>query len=86
MCFDLVSLQRKFAFDNPNLLGVSEVESDTDDVPGDTARVLKKRKVGTVGGRIPKGEDFWGQVDAFFRKEVGAHGKNLAGPGWKSYV
>ncbi|KAJ6489504.1 hypothetical protein C8R47DRAFT_977840 [Mycena vitilis] len=38
------------------------------------------------GGRIPKGEDFWGQVDIFFKGELKTRGTNLTGLKWKPYI
>ncbi|KAJ7824324.1 hypothetical protein B0H14DRAFT_2597338 [Mycena olivaceomarginata] len=37
-------------------------------------------------GHITTGEDFWGQVDKYFRTEIKTLGKSLIGPKWKSYV
>lgn len=73
--------------DNPTLLGVAE-DSDVESASEDqsASRPTKKRKAKTAGGRIPKGEDFWGQVDLFFKKGVAARGRNLAGSQWKECV
>jgi hypothetical protein len=71
-------------FDNPTLLGTPE-ESDTEnDSPEDIegAQVKKKHKR-AAGGRIPKGEDFWGKVDAFWASEIAKWGRNLTGSHWK---
>ncbi|KAJ7823423.1 hypothetical protein B0H14DRAFT_3730245, partial [Mycena olivaceomarginata] len=38
------------------------------------------------GGCIATGEDFWGQVDEYFRNEIKTRGKSLIGPKWKLYV
>lgn len=77
--------QCKFAFDNPTLLGIMEPESDTEDAldAGGLANQTTKKRKRTVGGCIAKGEDFWGQVDTYFRKEIASRGQNLAGSGWK---
>lgn len=80
--------QRKFAFDNPTLLGIMEPESDTEDAldAGGIANHTAKKRKRMVGGRIAKGEDFWGQVDTYFRKEIAGRGRNLVGSGWKECV
>lgn len=81
-------IQRKFALDNPALLGIAEDESDSESISDEHASSgsrpnKRKRKAKAAGGRIAKGEDFWGKVDRWFKKEVGLRGRNLAGPQWK---
>ncbi|KAK7037201.1 hypothetical protein R3P38DRAFT_2771200 [Favolaschia claudopus] len=60
-------------------------ENDPDAAqPRKRARVpAGKGKNKPRGGRIAAGEDFWGRVDEFFRKEVEDRGTNLTGPKWK---
>ena len=73
-------------FDNSNLLGTPEesnAENNHDgpeDIEGSQAK--KKHKWG-AGGHIPKGEDFWGKVDAYFVSEIAKWGQNLTGTNWK---
>ena len=40
----------------------------------------------TQGGRIVKGEDFWGKVDTYFAVMVHKHGRVLTGLEWWEYV
>ncbi|KAJ7688024.1 hypothetical protein B0H17DRAFT_1201703 [Mycena rosella] len=83
---------RRFAIENPSIIGVEDVveDEDSNDDPGSSpAPASKKRKLNTAahaGGRIPKGKDFWSQVDAFFATKIHEFGsKNLQSPGWKEY-
>lgn len=43
----------------------------------------KKRKGAKVVGKVAKGEDFWGKVDAYFAALVGKYGRDLAGVRWR---
>jgi hypothetical protein len=80
-----VKLQRRFILDNPDLVGTPD-ESD-EESPEDTEGThIKKKRKRTTGGRIPKGEDFWSKVDAFFTKEIAKRGRHLVGTQWKEYV
>ncbi|KAJ7800322.1 hypothetical protein B0H14DRAFT_3490829 [Mycena olivaceomarginata] len=36
-------------------------------------------------GKVAKGENFWGQVDEWFKK-VAERGSSLMGPKWRSYI
>ncbi|KAF7333087.1 hypothetical protein MVEN_02373700 [Mycena venus] len=87
-----IALLRRFAMENPSIIGVEEVEDDdSNDDPGSSpAPPPKKRKITTTshaGGRVPKGKDFWSQADAFFVKKIAEFGsKNLQGSGWKEYT
>ncbi|KAJ7932001.1 hypothetical protein B0H13DRAFT_1857417 [Mycena leptocephala] len=84
------ALLRRFARENPFVIGVEEVDDDdsTEDIGSSPAPPQKKRKItaaGHAGGRIPKGQDFWSQADAFFAKKITEFGsKNLQSAGWKS--
>jgi len=44
------------------------------------------KRARTQGGRIAKGEDFWGKVDTYFAEMVQKHGRVLTGPEWREYV
>ncbi|KAJ7711757.1 hypothetical protein B0H16DRAFT_1815801 [Mycena metata] len=87
-----VALLRRFARENPSTIGVEEVEDDdtTEDIGSSPAPPTKKRKIAATshgGGRIPKGKDFWSQVDKFFTQKIVEFGsKNLQGAGWKEYT
>ncbi|KAJ7922126.1 hypothetical protein B0H13DRAFT_1551081, partial [Mycena leptocephala] len=84
------SWYRRFARENPTVIGVEEVEGEVEDSRSSPAPATKKRKLSTQtqgGGRIPKGKDFWSQVDTFFTKKITEFGtKNLQNAGWKEYV
>ncbi|KAJ7135129.1 hypothetical protein C8R46DRAFT_1325924 [Mycena filopes] len=81
-----VAILRRFAFDHPDLKAESPTtpEGDENDAPPPTKKARKTK--GQSGGRIPAGEDFWGQVDVYFRKELEHRGKTLTGPKWKPYI
>ncbi|KAJ7705149.1 hypothetical protein B0H16DRAFT_1827563 [Mycena metata] len=83
-----IALLRRFAFDHPGLKpepAASSAAADDDDTrPTKKARTSKKGA--QAGGRIAAGEDFWGQVDEYFRNEIKTRGKNLTGSKWKSYI
>ncbi|KAJ7147564.1 hypothetical protein C8R43DRAFT_1129793 [Mycena crocata] len=85
-------LLRRFVFDNPSLKGLPVEEEEPDsDVEYDQAEFMrpkKKQKKAPVrkGGKIAKGDNFWGRMDEWFRKEVDARGTNLTSSKWKTYV
>ncbi|KAJ6503840.1 hypothetical protein C8R45DRAFT_1185850 [Mycena sanguinolenta] len=79
------ALLRRFAFDHPALLGVGEVVED-DDRDDDAASSPPKKRKRTQGGRVAKGQDFWSQVDAYFKEEVTRRGRNFKDLKWKTYV
>ncbi|KAJ7928296.1 hypothetical protein B0H13DRAFT_1860496 [Mycena leptocephala] len=86
--------KRRFARENLTVIGVEEVEDEDDDSFENSRSSLapptKKRKLNTQtqgGGRIPKGKDFWSQVDTFIAKKITEFGtKNLQNAGWKEYT
>ncbi|KAJ7436371.1 hypothetical protein B0H11DRAFT_1754865 [Mycena galericulata] len=86
------ALLRRFAMENPAIIGVEEVEVEDDESveDGSPEPANKKRKrspTARAGGRIPKGKDFWSRVDAFFAAKIGEFGsKNLQRTAWKEYV
>ncbi|KAK7032701.1 hypothetical protein R3P38DRAFT_3503251 [Favolaschia claudopus] len=79
-------LLRRFVFDHPSLKRASaedeEPESDAEYDEAEQRRPRKKAKT----GKVPKGENFWGRVDQWFKKQVEERGISLTGPKWKSYV
>ncbi|KAK6992395.1 hypothetical protein R3P38DRAFT_2570471 [Favolaschia claudopus] len=82
-----LALLRRFAFDNPDLASAPASAPASTPTPRKRARVpAGKGKNKPRGGRIAAGEDFWGRVDEFFRKEVEDRGTNLTGPKWKPYI
>ena len=80
------SIQRRFAHENLDLLGVSEDEDqegfDMATSPA-TGQKRKRNNRGGKGGRIPNGEDFWSRVDAWFSEEMGKRDNDLTGSLWK---
>ncbi|KAJ7770347.1 hypothetical protein B0H14DRAFT_3590740 [Mycena olivaceomarginata] len=83
-----IALLRRFAFDHPGTKpepASPGVAADDEDTPR-PAKKPRKAKGAQGGGRIATGEDFWGQVDEYFRTEIKTRGKSLIGPKWKSYV
>ncbi|KAJ7246702.1 hypothetical protein C8J57DRAFT_1523407 [Mycena rebaudengoi] len=80
------ALLRRFAYDNPMLLGKEEAEDENENENDEDLAVPSKKKRKRAGGRIPKGKDFWSQVDAYFNKEVESRGRNFTEPRWKEYV
>ncbi|KAJ7753156.1 hypothetical protein B0H14DRAFT_2635652 [Mycena olivaceomarginata] len=80
-----IALLRRFTFDHPGTKpepALPGVAADDKDTP----RPAKKpwKAIGAQGGGcIATGEDFWGQVDEYFRNEIKTRGKSLIGPKWK---
>ncbi|KAJ7290656.1 hypothetical protein C8J57DRAFT_1213294 [Mycena rebaudengoi] len=64
------TLLRRFAYDNPTLLSNEETEDENENENDEDLAAPSKKKRKRAGGRIPKGKDFWSQVDAYFNKEV----------------
>ncbi|KAJ7659055.1 hypothetical protein DFH06DRAFT_905712, partial [Mycena polygramma] len=92
------AILRRFAFDNPHLNPPepvpAPVEEEDDEDGENDGRPQKRTRPASrprgakakSGGRIPKGEDFWGQVDIFFKGELKTRGTNLTGLKWKPCV
>jgi len=90
-CF---SLQRRFAYEHPDLLDRVEDEEDSSStVPADESGgdasigepARKKRRRGHAG-RITKGEDFWSKVEMWFEARQKQWGDSWGSPGWSAYV
>ncbi|KAI0723527.1 hypothetical protein C8Q76DRAFT_794454 [Earliella scabrosa] len=93
------ALLRRFALDNPQILNIAETEVD-EDTPGSEADpegglcvdaqagpAQKKRKTATTaGGRVPRGQDFWSQVDVYLAGYIIQWGNNITAPEWKTFV
>ncbi|KAF7975988.1 hypothetical protein HWV62_8146 [Athelia sp. TMB] len=81
------ALLRRFGLDNVTLIELVAPANDDDDdselIPDDSAATGSKRK---QGGRIPKGEDFWARVDAYFASHIESKGSNLLDMRWKEHV
>ena len=83
-----MDIQRRFALENLDLLGVAEDEledQEGSDVgnPPVTGQKRKRINRGGKGGRIPNGEDFWSRVDAWFSEEMAKRDNDLTGLLWK---
>jgi len=93
---DSYSIQRRFALENQHLLVNEEAEDEdgvdnSSDVTEDDAQTGQKRKRTKTSkrakaGRIPNGEDFWSQVDAWFVRQVNQREKDFGSPLWRRYV
>ncbi|KAJ7124729.1 hypothetical protein C8R43DRAFT_1135417 [Mycena crocata] len=85
-------LLRRFVFDNPSLKGLPVEEEEPDsDVEYDQAELMRPKKrqkkaPARRGGKIARGDNLWGRMDEWFRKEVESRGMNLTSPKWKTYV
>ncbi|KAJ3844655.1 hypothetical protein F5878DRAFT_655675 [Lentinula raphanica] len=91
---------RRFIYDNQNVLWLEEDGSDTitPDLEGQGSQTdprgensseppAKKRKTlkQTAGGRVPKGQDFWSLVDAWYQEKKSL-GKKITDAGWKQLI
>lgn len=79
-------IQRRFAYENLDLLGVAEDEDQEGSdvgIPSATGQKRKRTNHGGKGGRIANGEDFWSRVDAWFSKEMEKRDNDLTGSLWK---
>jgi hypothetical protein len=72
--------QRRFGLDHPDIIGMPSTSGDDDGEDSDSPPTKRAR---TQGGRIAKGEDFWGKVDTYFAAMVHKHGRVLTGPQWQ---
>ena len=80
------NIQRRFALENLDLLGVAEDEDQEGSdmgIPAATGHKRKRINRGGKGGRIPNGEDFWSRVDAWFSDEMAKRDNDLMGLLWK---
>ncbi|KAF8187833.1 hypothetical protein K438DRAFT_1677273, partial [Mycena galopus ATCC 62051] len=89
-----MAILRRFAFDHPELKDdkgsskaadrESQADEDNDDDNEAQPPARKKARISKPsGGRI---EDFWGQVDEYFRIEMKKRGTSLTGAQWKPYI
>ncbi|EAU81084.2 hypothetical protein CC1G_10375 [Coprinopsis cinerea okayama7 len=76
-----LALMRRFALEHKELL---QLDDDSNSDNDDTTRAGSKRKRGR-GGRIPKGEDFWGRFDRFLHEKIQVFGKNILAEEWQRY-
>ncbi|KAF8180487.1 hypothetical protein K438DRAFT_1976680 [Mycena galopus ATCC 62051] len=79
------ALLRRFAFDHPDLLWVDEVaDGDSEMSPSPPAK--KRKAAQKQGDRIPAGQDFWGMVDVYFKREIANRGRSFKDVRWKPYI
>ena len=74
--------QRRFGLDHLDII----IPSTSGDDDGEDSDPPPTKRARTQGGRIAKGEDFWGKVDTYFAEMVQKHGRVLTGPEWREYV
>ncbi|KAF9494384.1 hypothetical protein BDN71DRAFT_1507666 [Pleurotus eryngii] len=75
------ALLRDVAYKNRSLLSIDETSGDEDDGGGEPAPKKRRHR-----GRVPKSEDFWLRVDAYFTTKLEANGRNLSSPKWKEDI
>ncbi|KAF8164205.1 hypothetical protein BJ912DRAFT_935109 [Pholiota molesta] len=80
---------RRFCIEHQDLLGVDtqELEDSESSIGSDDIEPLppaKRQRV--LKGRIAEGEDFWSQVDAWFKDAMKARGDNFSSEAWRSYI
>lgn len=59
----------------------SRVEND-----GEPPAKRQKTKTGPGQGRVADGQDFWSQVDAWFKKKIDAWGDKFSCDAWAEYA
>ncbi|KAJ7935000.1 hypothetical protein B0H13DRAFT_1854708 [Mycena leptocephala] len=78
-------LLRRFLFDHPTLkASPAEEETPDSDIEYDDAEDARPRKKpkktpAKKAGKVAKGENFWGRVDEWFKKEVAERGSSVSG-------
>ncbi|THH11816.1 hypothetical protein EW146_g7921 [Bondarzewia mesenterica] len=79
------ALLRRFILENmwKDWMTSAETPPSADDDSPTGTPVSKKRK---AVGKVPKGEDFWSQVDAWFSGKLEAWGTDLQQLAWQQYV
>ncbi|KAJ3875812.1 hypothetical protein F5051DRAFT_442067 [Lentinula edodes] len=92
-------LLRRFIVDNPSAVWLEEdgldvvpAEADSENFspsPETQEQPAKKRKKTlktAAGGRVPKGQDFWSLVDAWFIPKRKEFGEKLTDPRWRALL
>ncbi|KAF9070029.1 hypothetical protein BDP27DRAFT_1420465 [Rhodocollybia butyracea] len=85
---------RNYIHENPSSIWAKEEEGDESDTDESLAvvedgRKKKKRKLKTHGGgKVPKGCDFWGLIDQWFKEQLDEKelGKKMSDPRWKQKI
>lgn len=80
--------QRRFSYENSDLLDRLEEDVEEEPVQANDAEELarssmeppKKRR--RRGGCVPKGQDFWSQVEKWFEAHRKRWGDSWSAPGW----
>ncbi|KAI0308768.1 hypothetical protein OF83DRAFT_1191042 [Amylostereum chailletii] len=79
--------KRRFVWENLATLTPLDDEVDSDDDAGGTPPPAKKqRRKGGAVGKVHKGEDFWGRVDAHMKQKTDEYGVDLTSEKWRSYI
>ena len=78
-CIHAMNLQHRFGLDNLDLIRKqSTANSDnSSEAPETDSTPTGTKRQRTQGGRIVKGEDFWGRVDTWFFELVTRFGRDL---------
>ncbi|KAI5992359.1 hypothetical protein F5J12DRAFT_786153 [Pisolithus orientalis] len=91
-CTTRLAILHHFAYENPELLDCEEdVEDDSPPMEDDSgsqhhsAQEPQKKKQ-KHGGRVPRGEDFWLQVEKWFDACRKQWGNSWTTPNWNSYI
>ncbi|ESK81274.1 hypothetical protein Moror_8470 [Moniliophthora roreri MCA 2997] len=81
------AVKRRFTVDNPDIVWADEDESGGQGGQDDSEAPKKRKKTNrSVGGRVPKGKDFWTLFDAFMDSKVKENGRKISDHAWKSYL
>ncbi|EAU81288.1 hypothetical protein CC1G_07218 [Coprinopsis cinerea okayama7 len=78
------AILRRFAWENKELLQVEEDEEAAANESEDNPSPPAKRKRTARGGRIPRGQDFWGRFDSYLLEKTKTLGKDISSVGWKA--
>ncbi len=84
--------QRRFAFENPELLNIAENEHHSDSDPElthvdpDDGPARKKRKKNSSRGRLADGECFWSRFEEYMGPLIQDMGSDMTSSAWKKYV
>ncbi|CAK5270512.1 unnamed protein product [Mycena citricolor] len=79
-----LALLRRFVYDHPEIVNAAV---DSDDIENEDPSTSEERPAKRArAGRTAKGEDFWGRVEEWFKKEMAVRGSNWTSASWKRYI